>query len=264
MDDAPVGDTSITAAIPLLLVPRVPGPLLTVDLAMGRPRDDLDILIDDLFGEPVEERSGVLDVVLVIAGMALLFWTALGASPIVAIVGVVALVLGLALPTRDALRRFRGGRVAARQKQALAQGVLLDVSAPETRRLADGYAKLLAVAGSVARPDGASAAAAGHLAVTEVASLLHGAPPRAPAEFKYVERRTDAIRDLAEALRSALRQADAHAVAEQADEHQAAAEEAARVTTAREELDSVGGLGSLAQLDALSAQARRRSTDAPD
>lgn len=262
MDDARVGDTSIAAAVPVMLVPRVPGPLLTVDLVMGRPRDDLDILIDDLFGEPVQERSGVMDAVLIAAGLAMLLWTFLGASPVVAVLGVIALVLGLALPTRDALRRIRGRRVAARMEQAQAQGMLLDVSSPETRRLADRYADLLASAGSVAGSDGASAAAAGHLAVTEVASLLHGAPPRAAAQVEYVERRTEAIRDLTEALRTSLRRAAARAEAERAGQLEAAADEAARVTTAREELDSVGGLGSLEQLDALATQVRGRSADA--
>ena len=165
------------------------------------------MLIDDLFGEPVEERSGVMDAVLVVAGLAMLLWTLLGASPIVAVLGVIALVLGLALPTRDALRRIRGRRVAVRLERAQTQGMLLDVSTPETRRLADSYGGLLAMAGRVAGPDGASAAAAGHLAVTEVASLLHGEPLRAPAQAEYVGRRTDAIRDLAEALRTSLRRA---------------------------------------------------------
>lgn len=141
--------------------------------------------------------------------------------------------------------------------------MLLDVSTPETRRLADSYGGLLAMAGRLAGPDGASAAAAGHLAVTEVASLLHGEPLRVPAQAEYVERRTEAIRDLAEALRTSLRRAVERDLEAQAGEQQAAAEVAARVTSAREELDTVGGLGSLAQLDALATVARRRSADAP-
>jgi hypothetical protein len=263
MDDVPVPDTANADDGRLLLVPRVPGPLLAVDLAMGRPRDDLDLMIDDLFGDPVEERSGVIDVVLVIAGVALLLWTALGATPIAGIVGVVALVLGLALPTRDALRRLRGRRIAARLERARAQGLLLDVSAPETLHLAGTYRNLLAVAGGIGGEDGAAAVAAGHLAMTEVATLLRGAPPHVPAEAEYVDRRDVAIGGLADALSGVLWHAARREAAERADAEQEVADHAARVAVAREELDTVGGLGSLAQLDALSSLARRGSVDAP-
>ena len=262
MVDSPVGDTSVPATTQLVLVPRVPGPLVTVDLAMGRPRDDLDVLIDDLFGEPVEERSGALDVILVIAGLGLIAWAMLGALPVVAVLGIVALVLGLALPLRDALRRIKGRRAAARLEQAEAKGMVLDVSTVEAGHLARAYGTLLTVAGGVKGPDGIAAITAGHLAVTEVASLLHGAPPRLPAELGYVQRRTEAIGDLLVALQTEQRRQAARQLDEQAVMERAAAEEAARVTSAREELGSVGGLGSLAQLEAVAAQARLRPDDA--
>lgn len=259
MDPSLDAGAPITAEASLLLVPRAPGPLLTVDLVMGRPRDDLDALIDDVFGEPIRERPGMLDIVLVVAGMALIAWTLLGASPLAAIIGAVMLILGLALPTRDALNAIRIRRAASRKERARARGMLLDVGQPATRRLTDSYTRLLSAAARPGLPDSDAAVAAGHLAVTEVASLLHGEPPRVAAEVEYVDRRTEAIKRLAAEFEASAERAAAWA---KMGEQQESVTRATLVTEAREELGSVGGLGSLEQLDALAGQLHRESIDA--
>ena len=72
-----------------LVVPPDPGPLRS----FTRPasdRDELDDLVDDLFGEPSDERAGAFDIGLVVAGVAGLAWAVLGG-------GIAPLALGVVL-----------------------------------------------------------------------------------------------------------------------------------------------------------------------
>lgn len=245
-----------------VLVPRVVGALGDVDLTVDRPRDDLDALIDDVFGDPVDERPGWLDVALVAAGAALIAWMLLGGPVIGGIVGAVLLVLGLALPGRDLLRRVRGRRRTARLTWLLSQGMLLDVGHPATRRLADAYARLEAASRRPGVPKAEEALAAGHLAVTEAASLLHGRTPAVAAEVEYVERRAMAVEAVADELERLADRARSDAVLAELGVRQDAELHAEMVAVAREELDALGGMGSLAQLDAVGDQLRRERTDA--
>jgi hypothetical protein len=258
MDAGLVSATPITEGPSLLLVPRAPGPLLAVDSALARPRDDLDALIDDVFGEPVRERPGALDIILVVAGTALIVWTLLGASPLTAVVGLVMLVLGLALPTRDALDGIRSRRIASRKAQARSRGMLLDVRHPSTRRLSDAYARLVVAATRPSVVQAHAALAAGYLAVTEVASLLDGDPPQVAAEVEYVDRRREAIERLATTLEAA---AERPAMEAASSARQASVMRATLVAEARAELDAVGGLGSLEQLESLTTQLQREPVD---
>src|SRR4029078_12719494 len=74
-DDARLGNEGH-----FVLVPHVPGPLLRP--ASARQRDELDDLVDDLFGEPDERGPSAVDAVLVVAGLGLTAWAALS-GPVV-------------------------------------------------------------------------------------------------------------------------------------------------------------------------------------
>ena len=52
----------------VLVVPRSPGPLLELAPALAQ-RDDLDELLDDLFGEPLPDGPGAADIALVVLGV---------------------------------------------------------------------------------------------------------------------------------------------------------------------------------------------------
>src|SRR5215217_8285620 len=57
---------------PRLVVPRHPGSLLRLDAVATA--DELDQLIDEVFGPTTDERPGVFDAVLLVGGIALGAW----------------------------------------------------------------------------------------------------------------------------------------------------------------------------------------------
>lgn len=230
----------------LLIVPRAPGPL--VDPGPPAPTgrvDEIDEVVEDFFGPDPNAPPGWVDVVLVVGGAALVLW-ALRYSTWLAVVGAIAVVLGLVLPIRSAWRWIRRNGAARRRASLLSRGLPLDVSHPLTRALADAYEALLEQA---ARPPVAiapEAVSAGHLAVVEVASLLDGSVPSGGAEAAYVEARTRALEALVRALDES---APADAEASEVEPPDEWLERAARAM-AGEELDALG-LSSLSQLDEL-------------
>src|SRR6476659_6564776 len=68
-----------------LVVPPDPSPLRSLTRP-ARDRDELDDLVDDLFGEPSDERPGAFDIGLVVVGAAAVGWAVLGggSGPLVA------------------------------------------------------------------------------------------------------------------------------------------------------------------------------------
>jgi hypothetical protein len=99
----------------LVFVPRTPGPVVPVATGSARHEDELDAIVDEMFGPTTEERPGVFDVLLAAGGVALLAWALVaGAAPWVVVLGVAALALGLALPVRSLVRRYRSASDARR------------------------------------------------------------------------------------------------------------------------------------------------------
>lgn len=186
-----------------LVVPRTPGPLLDPDEASrGRPPDEIDEAITELFGPDPPTRPGRFDVALVVVGVGLIVWARVALhSDVITVLGAICLFLGSVLPLRSAWRAFRRWRMARRRAAVVGRGLALDVTDPRTRRLADAYAALLVAAKLPGAPLKVEAPSAGLTAVTEVASLLGGGPPSTPAEREYVEKRLAAIERLAETLR---------------------------------------------------------------
>lgn len=249
------------AAGHFVVVPRTPGRLADLGAAKGRPRDELDEFIDEVFGRSTDERPGLFDAVLVIVGLALAGWGVfLGGPAIAGWLGVFAVLLGVALPVRGAIRGYMARRSRAARQRAVGDGIVLDTSHPTTADLAEAYERLLDASRlpSIREPN--RIAAAGHMAMMEAASLLDGGPPVADEQVVYVGRRTQALRSLTAQLLGAherwLQSARADMKARSAEDR----EWAAAVTAAREELEASLRTGSLTELDLLRDELR----DAPD
>lgn len=261
LDPSPRGATQADPERPdpprnVVVVPRTPGPLRPLG-AGERSADDLDALIDEVFGPTTSEGPGLFDVVLVIAGVALVGWSFIGggAGPWFA-VGVGLVILGVALPARSVLRAAGARRAARRDRAMLRSGTALDISDPVVGALAGSYASLVHASQLPGVSMGASAVEAGHAAVLEVASLLGGRPPLTDEERAYVERRTRAVRDLAAQLVKASRAWQRVRLHDGTDVTAEARERAAAVVQAREALEAGSGAGAVDELERLRTELR--------
>jgi hypothetical protein len=208
----------------LVVVPTAPGaPLAPVTRGDD---DELDELVDDLLGEDTTSGPGVADVVLLVAGVVLLVLGLVTEAAVLIVIGVAITLLGAVLPARSLYRRWSSRRTTRR----LAGALVLDVGDATTARLAEAYA---AIVGATGEAD-ADARESALLAVREAASLLEGRRPSGAGETEYVERRADALSQLARALARRPPPVGDHD----------------RVVQARNELDAATGTGSLAQIQA--------------
>jgi hypothetical protein len=176
----------------VLVVPRSPGPLLDLAPSLAQ-RDDLDELLDDLFGEPLPDGPGVADIALVvlgIIGLALGVTGVLGAWASVA--GAVAVVLGLVLPVRALAAGVSRRRDARDVAAMLGSGTPLDTSDERVVSLVEAYSALLAET-DLDGPSRGDARDLAHQTVLEVATLLRGRPPQGEAEREFVRSRTHAL-----------------------------------------------------------------------
>jgi hypothetical protein len=203
-----------------------------------RTPDDIDAVLDDVFGAPSREGTSAFDVVLLVAGGGLLLAGSL--SQIAtgwAVAGAAMVLLGLVLPVRDLWRAGQRRRAQSRLDGLLAGGLALEAGHESTTALVASYQRVVTDAYLPA-----DALEAAHLAVMEVARLLQGHRPSGPAEIEYVESRVRALTALEAALAQAGRVDDDASIA---------------AVRAAEELDAVRGPGSLARLDAVRATLQR-------
>lgn len=242
-----------------VVVPRTPGPLRPLGRAEERG-DELDQLIDEVFGPPTAEGPGLFDLVLVLGGVVVVAWSLLtaAAGPWPAI-GAGMLILGLALPARSLLRAAGARRAAGQERRLLRGGAALETSDATVGALAGSYEGLLHAAQLPGVDVGPVAIEAGHAALLEVASLLGGRPPLTDEERAYVERRTKAIRDLTSQLLKASRSWQRARLAAGEDVTAEARERAAAVVRAREALEAAAGVGAVEELDRIRAQLRGAS-----
>lgn len=187
----------------LVVVPRQPGPLIKPPPDKRR-HDDLDELLDELFGEPTREGPGPFDAALIVGGVLLAATAWLGWLPRgLGVVGAAAAALGLVLPARSLWQRLARRRAARRLRGTLEQGLPLGLGHDAVRRLADAYERVLAAARQPGAGLAQDALEAAHLALTEVAGLLRGRAPDGPAEEEYVQARAIAVAALAQRLGAA-------------------------------------------------------------
>jgi hypothetical protein len=187
----------------LVVVPRHPGPLIVPPSTSPDARDEIDVGLDDLFGEPVHQKPGLLDAGLAAGGISVIVLAeAFYGGGALVWVGGICLVLGLVLPVRSLWIYGTRKRVAGRYAATLKQGDPLNLTDPATRRLADAYTEIEQAAGAGSDPFGADKVEASLMALQEVANLLRGRPPMGAAEIEYVARRADAVEGLARAAES--------------------------------------------------------------
>lgn len=245
----------------IVIVPRRPGPLLRPPRP-DKPDDEIDEIVDELFGETTPEQPGRLDLVLLAGGLALGTWAWLtSAGALWLVLAATLFLLGAALPARSALRAYHRRRLDRARRRAIADGYVLDISDPSPAALARAYEHALRVA-PTGQPDlHDRITATSHLAIVEAAALLHGGPPTTGEERGYVDKRTDAIEAFIDAFKDAatnwaeLQRMNARSEATRAI--------AARVAV-REDLEAESGLGSLARLGALRADLGLEDAPAAD
>jgi hypothetical protein len=180
----------------LLVVPHRPGPL--IELPPEHRRDEIDDVLDELFGEAPRDAPGAFDIVLVAGGAALAIAALVAGLPTWLLgLGVACAAFGLILPLHHVWTRIGRARSLRRIREVMGQGTLLDAGHPETRRLTGSYRRVERSATDGLAGDALESA---HLALLEVAGLLRGRPPESPAEREYVAERADAISRLADTL----------------------------------------------------------------
>ena len=183
----------------ILVVPRRPGPLVSLAPAVAE-RDDLDDLIDDLFGEAPTDGPGAADVVLAVGGLVLILLARLDVLASWAYVaGGAGVALSLVLPVRALVSGARRRRESRSVAATLDSGTPLALGDPLTAELADAYSALL-VESTAAGAPGDDARELAHQTVLEAASLLRGRTPQGEAEREFVRTRTRALRGLARDL----------------------------------------------------------------
>jgi hypothetical protein len=232
----------------ILVVPRTPGPLIDPRPQRQREPDEVDELVDELFGPADDTPVGWFDGACLAGGLVLLVLSlTVWSSGALTVVAVILLCLGAILPVRALYRRLVSGRAGRRDASLRSKGLVLDVAHPLTARLAGAYGSLLETADAPDMPFRTEALSAAHMALIESATLLDGAPPSTPSQVAYVEKRVVAIEAF---TRAAAAQRLAEERAEQEAREAETAEEHAARAAAGEELDGIG-LSSLSDLTSL-------------
>jgi len=267
--EQPAIESRESAAIPgrpgerrLVVVPHEVGPIRPLRQGAAGPKDELDALVDDVFGPSTDERPGVFDLLLTAAGAVIFAWALLtGAATWIVLVATVAIVLGMALPARGVVRRYRGAKASRQLRSAERRGYLLDVSSGSVVELLRAHEALVEAAALPGSVYSGRALDAAHLALVEVATLLDGAPPAGHVQDEYVAKRTDAIVALTGQLAGAHGRWRAEQVAGEAGEADRRERWVAAVTVARDELQAEDRYGALAQLERLTTRLTREADD---
>lgn len=258
--DAELGSEAAIGAKPaasrFVVVPRTPGPLRYLRRTKRADDDDIDAAIDELFGDITNEEPGRFDLALLLIGVGLIAWWATSAATGPGLVlGVISIVLGLAIPTRNAIRVANRRWTRMKDGRVMRQGYPLDAGDPNVARLVDAYEHVVRLADRQLLPQWEEALGAAHRAVVETASLLGTSRPSAGPDTEYVRKRARAIRALTKALKASLASADRDRDArdDARDDDEAASRErwTSAVAEARDQLEAQTGLGALSELDAL-------------
>lgn len=231
-------DVDLQSAV---IVPARPGPLVRLE-DLERGRDELDELLDDVFGEPDDRGPGAVDAVLVVGGVAAIIGAQAASLPtVVTVCGAAAVGLGAVLPLRSLWRRVGSARRASRLQSLLGDGVLLRTDHSIIEQLLAAHQRLMSVTTRLAAAQRARVHDVAHGALLEVASLLGGRPPGAQAEVDYVVARARALEDLAATV------ADPRVGDGEADRRRALVE-------ARHEVEQLTGSSSLTEASDLSRE----------
>jgi hypothetical protein len=190
-------DLDLQAAV---VVPARPGPVVRLQ-ELERGRDEIDELLDDVFGEPDDRGPGLVDAVLVLGGLAAFIGGQVASLPaVVTVCGVAAVALGAVLPLRALWGKVGSAQRTRRLRSLLGDGVLLRIDHPSIEQLLAAHQRLLSATAPLATASHARVHDVAHAALLEVASLLGGRPPEVLVEIDYVAARTHALEELAAAV----------------------------------------------------------------
>lgn len=230
----------------VVVVPATPGPLRR--LPGARTPDEVDELLDEVFGPADDGGPGVADAVLATGGGAAVVAGVLVSSTGLLGVGIGAVVLGSVLPARSLWRQARGRRLAARRAEVLGEGTVLRVSPGPVADLVAAHEALFTLVAS--RPDavGADERAAAHAAAADVAIVLGGGAPTGADEVAFVAERAAALTALVDGISTA------------APRHDDAEARRARLE-ARHEVDRIEGTSSVDRLRRLADDRRPGTAD---
>lgn len=176
-----------------VVVPRRPAPVRPLD--RQDRSDDLDELLDEVL--PVDSGGpSLFDVVLVVAGAALVVWSVGSGRSGAAAIGLVVVALGLVLPVRALAHTVRDRREQRRAQRLLADGTALVIADADVERLVELHGDLATRAGD---DRGARTFAAAHAALLDVADILDGRPTPGPHDRARIARLTEAVTELRDA-----------------------------------------------------------------
>ena len=179
-----------------VIVPARPGPLVRLEDVEGG-RDELEDVLDDIFGKPDDHGPSAADAVLVVGGVGAIIGSQAASLPtIVTLCGAAAVALGAVLPLRSLWRRLGSARRASRLRSLLGDGVLLRTDHASLEQLLAAHHRLLSLTGPLAPAPRARVHDIAHSALLEVASLLGGRVPGAAEEIDYVSARSRALESL--------------------------------------------------------------------
>ncbi len=236
-----------------VIVPREPGPLQWLrDRQREGGDDDIDAAMDELFGDITNEQPGRFDIALLVIGAALIgWWVISGASGPGLVLGAISIVLGLALPARNALRAANRRWTRAQDRRRMRTGYPLDAGDQAIGALVGAYEGILKTVGRQDARFGDEALGAAHRALVAVASLLETRRPTAPAELDYVKQRATAVKRLGASLKAASSRREREELRSALNDREARERWSSAVAAARAQLEASTGLGSLAEIDAL-------------
>jgi hypothetical protein len=164
---------------------------------LDRGRNEIDEVLDDVFGESDDRGPGAVDAVLVVGGLgAIVGGQAASLPAVVTVGGVAAVALGAVLPLRSLWRRAGAARRSRRLQSLLGDGVLLRIDHSSIEQLLAAHHRLLTLAASLATAPRSRVQTVAHSALLEVASLLAGRQPVAEGELDYIAARSHALEDL--------------------------------------------------------------------
>jgi hypothetical protein len=237
----------------IVVVPTAPGPLRRVPGA--RTPDEVDALLDDLFGPADDGGPGVADAVLATGGGATVVAGVVLSAPVVLGLGIGAVVLGSILPARSLWRRAQQRRLATRRAEVLGSGTPLRVSAGAVTDLVGAHDALFALVAATPDAVGAEERAAAHAAVADVAAVLGGGAPVGADEAAFVTERAAALTALVAGIEAA-----SSAPSSSSPSSDDAEARAARLA-ARQEVDRIEGSSSADRLRHLAEQHHPRPAD---
>lgn len=180
----------------VVYVPRRPGPLTRTPTRSEQP-DEIDGVLDELFGE--EDTSGptATDAILVAGGVAAVAAGQATDLPAgVTVVGFGMVGLGVILPMQAAFRRLTDRRHRSRVSRLAGDGIALRLDDETLAELAQQYEHLLTMSDHLVSDVQQRIRQVAHSLVEEVATLLDGQLPAGPAEFEYVRARADSLATL--------------------------------------------------------------------